>query len=66
MDRTEVKKGSLPEASQGQDRSTFYRENLEKVMDFTMPVNQKHLKSFLGMCGYYRTHILHYSELTHL
>ena len=44
----------------------FTREKLEKVINFPMPITQKQLKSFLGICGYFRSHIIHYSELTYL
>ena len=44
----------------------FTREKLDKVLNFPLPSSQKQLKSFLGLCGYFRSHILHYSELTHL
>jgi len=40
-------------------------EKIRKVLDFPPPVLGKELKSFLGLANYFRTHIDHYSLLSH-
>jgi hypothetical protein len=45
--------------------TTFSRERITEVADFTVPENHGELKSFLGMAGYMREHIPHYVDLVH-
>ncbi|GFT04824.1 retrovirus-related Pol polyprotein from transposon 17.6, partial [Nephila pilipes] len=40
--------------------------NTDKICKFTTPENQKQLKRFLGMCGYYRHLIPDYATKVHL
>lgn len=41
----------------------FTPEKLDSVLNFKTPVNQKEMRSFLGLATYYREHVLRYSTL---
>ena len=41
----------------------FSAEKLDGVMDFPKPVFGKQMKSFLGLCNYFRDHVDHHSDL---
>ena len=40
----------------------FSREKLDKVLQIPVPIFGKELKSFLGVCVYFKDHIAHYSD----
>jgi transposase InsO family protein len=40
----------------------FTREKLDKVLQISIPAYGKELKSFLGVCVYFKDHIAHYSD----
>jgi hypothetical protein len=39
------------------DWAGFSTKNREKVLDFSFPEKQKHLRSFLGLVNYFRDHV---------
>ena len=42
---------------------TFSKDKRDKVRQFPLPQNMKHLRSYLGLCNYFRDHIPHHSEM---
>ena len=42
---------------------TFSKEKRDKVRSFPLPQTMKHLRSYLGLCNYFRDHIPHHSEI---
>ena len=41
----------------------FTRERLDSVINFPKPKTQKHLKSFLGLANWFRSHVNHHSTI---
>jgi len=39
-------------------------QKVEALLRFPQPVNKKHVRSFLGLAGYYRKFLSHYSQVT--
>ncbi|NBP59460.1 RNA-directed DNA polymerase, partial [bacterium] len=42
----------------------FSSEKIEKVLNFELPKTMKNMKSFLGLTGFFRSHVANYAELS--
>ena len=42
---------------------TFTAEKKDSVLNFPQPESQKHMKSFLGLCNYFHTHVPNYASI---
>ena len=42
---------------------TFTAEKKDSVLNFPQPETQKHMKSFLGLCNYFHTHVPNYASI---
>jgi hypothetical protein len=48
-----------------EDGISFSREKLQHVLEVKKPLKQRDLKSFLGLCNYFREHVEHHSSLAY-
>ena len=54
----------VPRSQIGGDVITLRRDTLEKVWKTPCPTTKKQVRSFLGLVGYYRDHVLAFAKVS--